>query len=290
MAELLQLLQTQPLLFSLISTILGLIFGSFLNVVILRLPPRLEYHWKQECADYLDLRGESSPAPPGLVFQASHCPQCGHALKPWENIPLLSWLWLRGRCSQCRQPISWQYPLVELLTGLALGWLGWHFGPSLHFLAAAFFTLVLIALAGIDIRTQLLPDQLTLPLLWAGLLYNLQDGFVPLDQAVIGAAAGYLSLWSVYWLFKLATGKEGMGHGDFKLLATLGAWLGWQMLPLIILLSAVVGLIFALLMMLFLRHDRRQPIPFGPYLAAAGWIALIWGTMIVERYLQALGI
>ncbi len=290
MTELLDLLQTHPLLFALLTGLLGLIFGSFLNVVILRLPPRLEYRWKQECAEYLDLQDDTSTAPPGLVLQASHCPQCHHTLKPWENIPLLSWLWLRGRCSQCQQPISWQYPLIEGLTALALGWLGWQYGPTISFLAASLFTLILIALTGIDVRTQLLPDQLTLPLLWAGLLFNLQNGFVPLDQAVIGAAAGYLSLWSVYWLFKLATGKEGMGYGDFKLLAALGAWLGWQMLPLIILLSAVLGLIFALLMMLFLRHDRRQPIPFGPYLAAAGWIALNWGSLIVDRYLQALGV
>ncbi len=290
MNELLLTLQEQPGLTVGLAGLLGLILGSFLNVVILRLPARLEHQWKRECAEYLQQPMPTDDAPPGLVLQPSHCPHCDHVLRPWENIPLLSWLWLRGRCSECKQAISWQYPLVEGLTGLALAWLAWHFGPSGQFLATALFTLVLIALTGIDIRTQLLPDQLTLPLLWAGLLYNLQGGLVPLQDAVVGAAAGYLSLWSVYWLFKLSTGKEGMGYGDFKLLAALGAWLGWKMLPLIILLSAVVGLAFAIGMMLLLRHDRRQPIPFGPYLAVAGWIALLWGEVIIERYLRLLGV
>ncbi len=290
MAELLALFQAQPLLFAGLAFLLGLIFGSFLNVVILRLPERLAYQWKQECAEYLEQPSITDPAPPGLVLHASHCPRCGHSLKPWENIPLLSWIWLRGRCSHCSQPISWQYPLVEALTGLLLAVLAWQLGPGMPFLTAAGLTLVLIALTGIDMRTQLLPDQLTLPLLWAGLLVNLKGGWVPLDEAVIGAVAGYLSLWSVYWLFKLLTGKEGMGYGDFKLLAALGAWLGWKMLPLVILLSALVGLVFALGMVVFLRHDRRQPIPFGPYLAIAGWIALLWGPQLLDRYLRLLGV
>ena len=290
MAELQALLQAHSGLFLVLAGLLGLVLGSFLNVVILRLPPRLEWQWRQECAEFTSQPPPDAPPPPGLVLQPSHCPACGHGLRPWENIPLLSWLLLRGRCSHCGHPIHWQYPLVEALTGLLALVLAWKLGPGTHFLAGLTFTATLVALAGIDLRTQLLPDPLTLPLLWAGLLYSLLGGPVPLADAVIGAMAGYLSLWSVYWLFKLLTGKEGMGYGDFKLLAALGAWLGWKLLPLVILLSALLGLLAAVLMMVLLRHDRRQPIPFGPYLAAAGWLALIWGEPLLDRYLRLLGI
>lgn len=272
--------------------IFGLIFGSFLNVVILRLPKRLEFEWKTQCQEFLELNqpDTESSKPVDLVFTPSHCPKCGHKLKIWENIPLFSWLFLRGKCSECKTPISIQYPLVEFLTAASAAWLAWHFGYSFELLAALIFTFFLIALSGIDFHTQLLPDNLTYPLLWLGLLYNLTGGFVSLDEAVIGAVAGYLSLWSVYQAFKLLTGKEGMGYGDFKLLAALGAWLGWKMLPLIIIFSAISGLVIALLLMVFLKHKRETPIPFGPYLAIAGWIALNWGTDLLNAYLDYSGL
>jgi leader peptidase (prepilin peptidase)/N-methyltransferase len=202
-----------------------------------------------------------------------------------ENIPLLSYLILRGRCKGCGQAISPRYPLVEALTGLLFGYAAWRFGPSLATAGALLFIAAAIALTFIDFDTQLLPDDITLPLVWAGLLFNLNGGFVPLDQAVIGAAAGYLSLWSVYWLFKLATGKEGMGYGDFKLLAAIGAWLGWQMLPAVILLSSLVGAAVGIVLIVLARHGRNVPIPFGPYLAAAGLIALFWGKQLNQTYL-----
>lgn len=271
-----------------VAGLLGLCVGSFLNVVIHRLPKMMEQEWQAQCAE---LRGEpqSETAPLSLARPRSRCPHCGHGITAMENIPLISYLLiLKGKCSGCGQRISPRYPLVELLTGLLSAYVAWHFGPTLQAAAALLLIWALIALAVIDLDTQLLPDSITLPLLWLGLLVNLGSGFVDLASAVLGAMTGYLALWSVYWLFKLATGKEGMGYGDFKLLAALGAWLGWQMLPAIILLSSVVGAIVGIALIVAARHGRNVPIPFGPYLAAAGAIALFWGDTLTQRYLGLL--
>lgn len=269
-----------------LAAVLGLLLGSFLNVVIHRLPLMLERRWATECAL---LQGGEAPALPAfnLLVPGSACPHCHAPIRAWQNIPLFSYLWQRGRCASCSAAISWRYPLVELLSGALFAGFAWRYGLSSWWLAASLFSVVLLALALIDAKTQLLPDDLTLPLLWAGLLFNISGGRVSLADAVIGAAAGYLSLWTVYWLFKLATGKEGMGYGDFKLLAALGAWLGWTILPLILLLSSVVGVLYALLMMALSRHSRGQTMPFGPYLAMAGWCALVWGPDIMRWYLGA---
>ncbi len=271
---------------------LGLCVGSFLNVVIHRLPRMMEREWRAQCAE-LALEGASDPAAArperyNLFAPRSACPQCGHKIGALENIPLVSYAVLRGKCSACSSRISPRYPLVELAAGLAAGYAALHFGFSAAAFGAMLFAWALIALAVIDFDTQLLPDDITLPLLWAGLLANLGGTFVPLSSAVIGAAAGYLTLWSVYWLFKLVTGKEGMGYGDFKLLAAICAWLGWQALAMVILLSSVVGATVGIGLMVFTRHGRDKPIPFGPYLAAAGFIALFWGDTISRRYLPLL--
>ena len=284
-----QLAATLPWLYLLLVTILGLLIGSFLNVVIHRLPIMLERSWQAEYADYF---GNTEPGPPvepyNLMVPRSACPHCGHAITALENIPIISWLWLRGRCRSCQAPISARYPLVELLTGLASLTIAWFFPVSAATFAALLLTWFLIAMTFIDLDKMLLPDQLTLPLLWAGLLLNLLGGLASLQDAVIGAIAGYLLLWSLYWSFKLLTGKEGMGYGDFKLLAALGAWLGWQSLPLILILSSVVGAVVGITLMLLRRHQQGNPIPFGPYLAMAGWIALIWGESITHWYLQTM--
>lgn len=267
-----------------VAAVLGLMVGSFLNVVIHRLPRMMEREWQAQCAE---LRGEApaSAEPFGLATPRSACPACGHAIAWYENIPLLSYLILRGKCSACAAAISPRYPLVELATALLTALAAWQFGFTWQ--AAAAFVLVwaLIALAFIDLDTQYLPDDITLPLLWLGLLVNTTGLFVPLGEAVIGAAAGYLSLWSVYHLFRLLTGKEGMGFGDFKLLAALGAWFGWTMLPLVILCSSVVGAVIGVAMIAFAGHDRARPIPFGPYLVLAGLIALFWGQALLKLYL-----
>ena len=269
----------------------GLLIGSFLNVVILRLPARLEWQWKRDSRELLELPAEAtSGPPPDLVFARSHCPHCGHHLSAWENIPLLSFLLLRGHCRNCRAPISWQYPAVELLTGIAMAVCVWQFGIGWQALAAITCSAVLIALTGIDLRTSLLPDQLTYPLLWIGLLLSVFGVFVAPATAIIGAAAGYLSLWSVYWLFKLATGKEGMGFGDFKLLAALGAWCGWQGVLPIVLISALVGAVIGSIWLALRGRDRATPIPFGPYLALAGWIQLLWGPQLIAAYLYISGV
>jgi len=262
----------------------GLCVGSFLNVVIYRLPRMMEREWQAQCAE---LRGEqlASVETFNLAKPRSRCPACGHQIKALENIPILSYLVLRGRCSACKVGISPRYPLIEALTGLLSVFTIWHFGPTLAGGAALLMVWSLIALTFIDFDTQLLPDSITLPLLWLGLLFNLIGGFASLQSAVVGAMAGYLSLWSVYWLFKLATGKEGMGYGDFKLLAALGAWLGWQLLPAIILLSAVVGAVVGIVLIVLAKHGRNVPIPFGPYLAGAGLIALYLGKEINQSYL-----
>jgi leader peptidase (prepilin peptidase) / N-methyltransferase len=264
--------------------VLGLLIGSFLNVVIHRLPKMMQ----RESDNYVAQESDR-PLPHtdryNLMVPRSACPHCGHRIGAIENIPVVSFLFLRGKCIECKAPISVRYPIVEALSGALSAALIWHFGSGIAGLSTLLFAYFLIAMTFIDADTQLLPDDLTFPLLWIGFLINLNGTFVPLSEAVVGAAAGYLSLWSIYWLFKLVTGKEGMGYGDFKLLAALGAWLGWKMLPVIILLSSLVGAIVGVSLILFARHGRNIPIPFGPYLAAAGMIALLYGNGLVQAYL-----
>jgi leader peptidase (prepilin peptidase) / N-methyltransferase len=271
---------------------LGLLTGSFLNVVILRLPPWLQWHWERDCRELLELQPEAgaAPRPPGIVVERSHCPKCGHSLAAWENIPLLSFVLLRGRCRGCGTPISWQYPAVELLTGVLFALVVWRFGPTPQALAALAFTGALVAASGIDLRTTLLPDGITLPLLWLGLLLSLVPVFVGPGPAIIGAAVGYLSLWSVYWAFKLLTGKEGMGYGDFKLLAAIGAWCGVSAILPVLLLSSLVGAVVGSIWLAVKGRDRATPIPFGPYLATAGWIQLFWGADLLQAYFDFVGL
>ena len=269
----------------------GLVVGSFLNVVILRLPKQLYAQWKQQSQEFLDIPHSADNGPTEtLLWPSSRCPKCEIAIKPWHNIPVLSYLLLKGRCPNCSTSISIQYPLVELFTGIVVAVTAHHYSGQVDVVYAVFFTLLLIALAGIDAKEKLLPDQITLPLLWVGLIANLNGFFVPASEAIIGAVAGYLALWSVYWVFKLITGKEGMGYGDFKLLAALGAWLGWQMLPLVILLSSAVGAVVGIIIIMMSGKDRNLQIPFGPFLAAAGWIALIWGDKIMSNYSSAFSV
>ena len=277
----------EPVAYTTLAAVLGLMVGSFLNVVIHRLPKMMERGWMAECAE---LRGEPPLQAEKLTLATprSRCPHCGHGITAVENIPLLSFLLLRGRCRACQARISPRYPLVEALSGLLSGYAVWRFGASWAGVGALLFIWGMIALTFIDFDTQLLPDSITLPLLWVGLLLNLGGTFTDLKSAVIGAAAGYLSLWAVYWAFKLATGKEGMGYGDFKLLAAVGAWLGWQMLPLTILASSMVGAVVGIALIVFARHGRDIPIPFGPYLAAAAIIALFWGKPLTQQYLGLL--
>ena len=264
--------------------LLGLLVGSFLNVVILRLPRRLEHDWRTQAREVLGQTQDAETAPPDLVVTGSHCPKCQHKLSALDNIPLVSWLALRGRCRYCKTKISWQYPLVELLTALASAAMAWKFGFGWPLAAGLVFTWVLIAASGIDVRTQLLPDQLTLPLLWVGLLLSLVPVFVSADTAIIGAAAGYLSLWTVFWAFKLITGKEGMGYGDFKLLAALGAWMGVTSLLPIVLLSSLIGAIVGGTVLALRGQDRSTPIPFGPFIAAAGWVWFVLGDWLSAWY------
>ncbi len=257
----------------------GALIGSFLNVVIYRLPLMMERAWEEEIA--LAQGGELLPRERfNLVVPRSRCGQCGHVITVLENIPLLSWLVLRGKCSACGTWISARYPLVEVITALLFFACAWAFGPTLQAVAAMTFCAVLVALTGIDLDTQLLPDQLTLPLLWIGLLLNIAGVFARLPDAVVGAAAGYLTLWSVYWIFKLATGREGMGYGDFKLLAALGGWFGWQALPMLLLISSVVGAIVGIAILVVQKKGRHTAIAFGPYLAAAGLITLFFGAQL----------
>lgn len=283
------LLQTSPLIFALLAGIIGLVVGSFLNVVIHRLPKMMEREWHAQCAE---LNGQTPPPTPryNLLVPRSACPHCGLAINTLENIPVLSYLFLRGRCKGCGKSISPRYPIVEAFSGILSAYAAWHFGFGPAGLAAIVFVWALIALTCIDLDTQLLPDDITLPLLWLGLLLNLNNVFTSLPNAVIGAVAGYLVLWSVYWAFRLATGKEGMGFGDFKLLAAIGAWLGWTMLPLVILLSSVVGAVVGISLIVFAKHGRNIPIPFGPYLAGGGLIALFWGQALTQNYLQLLAV
>ncbi len=266
--------------------VFGLLVGSFLNVVILRLPARLMHDWRCQCRELLALPAAEEAPPPGLVKPRSRCPHCGTEIAWYDNLPVISWLILRARCRQCSARISVRYPLVELVTAVLSVVVVSHFGPTPEGLAALLLTWALIAATGIDFDHHLLPDQITLPLLWLGLLLNLWLGlFASLEDAVIGAIAGYGVLWGVFHLFRLLTGKEGMGFGDFKLLAALGAWMGWQVLPVIVLLASLVGAIVGVLLIILARHGRNVPIAFGPYLALAGWIALLWGDRIVDFWL-----
>ena len=277
-------LLANPVVFAATAGLFGLIVGSFLNVVIHRLPKMMEADWQCQCAE---LRGEELPPtePLTLATPRSRCPHCSHGITAMENIPVISWLFLRGKCSSCKAPISIRYPLVEAATGLLSAYAAFHFGFGLQAAGAILFVWAMIALTGIDFDTQLLPDSITLPLVWLGLLFNLFGTYTSLSSAVIGAMAGYLSLWSVYWGFRLATGKEGMGFGDFKLLAAIGAWLGWQMLPVTILLSSLVGAIVGVGLIVLAKRGRNVPIPFGPYLAAAGLLALFWGKELNRTFL-----
>ena len=277
----------QPAVFPWAALAAGLCIGSFLNVVIHRLPKMMERAWRADCAE---LAGQPPPKedPYNLVVPRSRCPSCGRGITAIENVPIASWLALRGRCAGCGARISLRYPLVELLTGLGTAWSAWHFGFGAAAFGGALFIWCTIALAFIDQATGSLPDDITLPLLWIGLLLNSSGTYTSLHSAVLGAVFGYLSLWSVYWLFKLVTGKEGMGYGDFKLLAALGAWLGWQMLPLIILSSSLVGAVVGIALIVAAKHGRNIPIPFGPYLAGGGLIALFWGQTLTQGYLQLL--
>jgi len=270
--------------------VLGLLVGSFLNVVILRLPARMAAAWRQEARDVLELQADTTPLPPGIVREPSHCPHCKHPLSALDNIPLFGWLLLRGRCRYCHAKISIQYPLVELLSGVLSAVIVWKFGPSWAALAGLALTWTLIALSGIDFRTQLLPDQLTLPLLWLGLLLALLPMFVTAPASILAAAIGYLSLWSVYWAFKLLTGKEGMGHGDFKLLAALGAWMGPVALLPIILLSSLIGALVGGTLIALRKHEREIPMPFGPFIAAAGWVWFVAGPGLLQGYMQLTGL
>jgi len=302
MTELFQLLQSSLLAFTGMCAVLGLMVGSFLNVVIHRLPKMMELGWQQQCAELsqseagdsqspASAEGEPAPHTPyNLIVPRSACPHCNHAISAWENIPIVSYLLLRGKCKGCGAAISPRYPIIEAISGILCAYAAWHFGFGMAAVGALLLIWALLALTAIDFDTQLLPDDITLPLLWAGLLLNLFGVFTNLPSAVLGAVIGYLALWSVYWLFKFTTGKEGMGYGDFKLLAALGAWLGWQMLPLIILLSSLVGAVIGITLIVALKHGRNIPIPFGPYLAGGGLIALFWGQTLTQGYLHLLSV
>ncbi len=269
---------------------LGLLVGSFLNVVILRLPRKLDWQWRRDAREILEEPEIYDPPPPGIVVESSHCPHCKHKLAWFENIPLVSWLALRGKCRYCKTPISVQYPLVELLTALLVVASVWRFGFGWQGFGAALLSCFLVALSGIDLRTRLLPDQLTLPLMWLGLIASLENLYMVPKAAVLGAIAGYVSLWSVWWLFKQLTGKEGMGHGDFKLLAAIGAWVGLKGVLPTILLSSLVGAIIGSVWLAAKGRDRATPIPFGPYLAVAGWVVFFWGEDLIGAYLRFAGL
>lgn len=287
--SLIDFLASHLLAFVFCMLLLGLLIGSFLNVVVYRLPKMLERDWTDQAREMLELPLEPRGETFNLILPNSQCPHCAHEIKPWENLPLVSYLALRGKCSSCKAPISKRYPLVELTCGLLSAYVAWHFGFTWQTGAMLALTWGLLAMSLIDADHQLLPDALVLPLLWVGLMVNAFGLFTSLEEALWGAVAGYLSLWSVAGLFKLVTGREGMGHGDFKLLAMLGAWGGWQILPLTILLSSLVGAVLGLIMLRLRNAETSTPIPFGPYLAIAGWIALLWGEQITGTYLQFAG-
>jgi len=292
---LIDLLEQNLIFFTSSIFILGLLVGSFLNVVIYRLPVIFKREWRKDCVNYLEenykakiqLDTSNEPKEPfNLVKPDSTCPNCGHKIRAWENIPVISYIFLKAKCSGCKTPISFRYPFIELLSASLAALCAWNFGFTVAGFSAVLLSWALISLAMIDYDTQYLPDQITLPFLWLGLILNLENTFTNIESAVVGAIIGYLALWSVHHLFKLVTKKEGMGYGDFKLLALLGAWMGWQFLPVIIILSSLVGSIIGISLILFKKHQREIPIPFGPYLAIAGWIALLWGTEINQSYLN----
>lgn len=285
----LYIIADNTILFAATMLLFGLLIGSFLNVVIYRLPVMMQREWQAQAREILLVPAEPTTPAFNLLLPNSSCPHCAHEIKPWENIPVISYLFLRGKCSSCKSPISLRYPLVELTCGLLSAFIAWHFGFTWQTGGMLLLTWGLLAMSLIDVDHQLLPDSLVLPLLWLGLIANSFGLFVSLEDALWGAIAGYLSLWSVYWLFKLVTGKEGMGYGDFKLLAMLGAWGGWQVLPLTILLSSLVGAVLGTIMLRMRNAETSTPIPFGPYLAIAGWIALLWGEQITSSYLQIAG-
>lgn len=270
--------------------VIGAVVGSFLNVVIYRLPVMMQREWRQDCLEFLEQPADPTPEKFNLNTPRSRCSNCGHQIKALENVPIISYLLLGGKCSDCNTRISLQYPLVELFTAIVSVVVGWHFGVSLQALAALFLSWCLIAASGIDIGHKLLPDSITLPLLWLGILLSLFDVFIGLEASVIGAMAGYMSLWIVFMLFKVVTGKEGMGYGDFKLLAMLGAWLGWKPLYVVILTSSLVGATVGIAMIALGKTERSTQIPFGPYLAAAGWITLIWGNELMRFYTSLFGL
>jgi len=287
--NLLQALEYSPAFFILAVGITGLLIGSFLNVVIYRLPVMMQRDWQQQCRELLhpeDAGNEPAAGTFNLIKPDSRCPHCNNPIPPLANIPVLSYCLLRGKCKHCKQSISLRYPVIETVTGILSVIVAWHFGFSWACAGGLLLTWGLIALTMIDYDHQLLPDSITLPFLWIGLFISLFGIYVDSHASIIGALAGYLSLWSVYQGFKLLTGKEGMGYGDFKLLAMLGAWLGWQMVPVIVLLSSLVGAVVGITLVALRKHERGKPIPFGPYLAAAGWISLLWGDKIIESYLS----
>ena len=289
----LNLILENQTLFIICCALFGLMVGSFLNVVIYRLPVMLEREWKRESAEALSQSDADNTDDEAfnLVTPRSRCSKCQSPIHAWQNIPVISFLLLGGKCSNCKTAISWRSPLVELITAVLTAIVAWHFFPSSYAaLAAIGLTWALIALTGIDYDTYLLPDNITLPLVWLGLIANYFGLITSFESAFWGAIAGYMSLWSIFWLFKLITGKEGMGYGDFKLLAALGAWLGWEMLPVIIILSSLVGAVVGIALMVFANHEKTKPIPFGPYLATAGWIAMIWGAELNNMYLIYAGL
>ncbi len=286
MADLKIIFTLYPELLLLFIGFLGLIIGSFLNVVIHRLPTMMMREWRQQCAELLNIPCDTQKTVFNLIVPRSRCPHCRHLIAAWENIPILSYLWQKGHCTACQQKIAWRYPIVELVSALLAIIVAWHFGLSWQLAAALIFTWALLAASVIDIDHQLLPDDIVLPLLWLGIVCNLFGLYTTLPESILGAIVGYLSLWSVYWLFKLVTGKEGMGYGDFKLLAAIGAWGGWQILPVVIFTSSIVGAVVGVSLMLFQNRDKNIPIPFGPYLACAGWIGLLWGNELMQAYLN----
>jgi leader peptidase (prepilin peptidase)/N-methyltransferase len=286
------LMTNSPAYFYTIVVVFSLLIGSFLNVVIYRLPKMLEQGWKSECREFLadelakPIQVDESPIT--LSTPSSSCPKCQHKIRFYENIPVISWVFLKGKCSQCKAKISLRYPMVELATAILSVVIAANYGVTFTTLMLLVLTWGLICLTLIDVDHMLLPDQITLPLLWLGLLININGAIVPLQDAIVGAVAGYMSLFSIFWLFKLITGKDGMGHGDFKLVALFGAWIGWQLLPLLILMASAVGAVIGISLMVFKNHQREQAIPFGPYLAVAGWITLLWGNGIWTWYLSTL--
>lgn len=285
-----------PMLFTIAAVIFGMVFGSFINVVIYRLPIMLEQQWRSQCRELLDEDSASSteageePVSFNLMSPPSSCTSCETPIKPWHNIPVIGWLMLRGRCAACGAPISMQYPLVEAIGGIMAGIVAYILGPGVEAIAAMAFSWALLTLSVIDLREQLLPDLITIPLMWVGLLLSLFGVFVEVHSALIGAISGYMSLWLIYWIFRLATGKEGLGYGDFKIFAALGAWMGWQALPVIIVMSSVVGAVLGLTLLSTGLQKRGQRMPFGPFLATAGWITLLWSDQIIHYYYALFGI